>query len=353
MPVGTFFVYDFTEGTTQFADNATDTTLSFTSGGLNFTFSVNDPAGLNSIAQLPSTGVLEAGAGSTATQPPQDAFTLDLTDPNQNFTGTAGQQVALNFDSVSGQWIVTFHQTGGATTQVTIGNPIPTATDPGGTELYSVLTEVDVATQGTFSHITFTPTSQNGYLVIDDIAANVSCFAEGTRIETETGPARVEDLAEGARLRTADGALTTVTWVGHTRVGGPRADAGRTTPVRIPAGALGDGLPRADLWLSADHAVVLDGHLVNAGALADGDTIRRDRARLREGFTYYHVETEGGHELILAEGVAAETYLEHLAPQSFDNARDAAPRVVREMDMPRITSARLLPAPLRSDSVAA
>ncbi|MCP3969291.1 MAG: hypothetical protein GY717_03035, partial [Rhodobacteraceae bacterium] len=63
-----------------------------------------------------------------------------------------------------------------------------------------------------------------------------------------------------------------------------------------------------------------------------------------DGFTYYHVETET-HELILAEGCAAESYLDIPDRSSFVNGAERADApVIEEMDLPRISSSRLVPA---------
>jgi hypothetical protein len=64
-----------------------------------------------------------------------------------------------------------------------------------------------------------------------------------------------------------------------------------------------------------------------------------------DGFTYYHVETDA-HELILAEGVAAESFIDYGAfpREGFVSAHEA-PKwgPIAEMPLKRISSARLLP----------
>ena len=87
----------------------------------------------------------------------------------------------------------------------------------------------------------------------------------------------------------------------------------------IAAGALGDNLPIRDLRLTSDHALLIDDVLVQAGALVNGSTIRRiPNAELGERFTVFHIETEN-HEVILAEGTPAETFIDNVSRRRFDN----------------------------------
>ncbi len=177
------------------------------------------------------------------------------------------------------------------------------------------------------------------------------CFLAGTQIKAPAGDVRVEALAIGDLVLTADGRVAPVRWVGVQTVVTLFADPLRTFPVRITAGAFGDGLPVRDLLVSPDHALFLDGVLVQAGALVNGTTIVRETA-MPERFTYFHVELDD-HALILAEGVPAETFLDTVTRRRFDNFAqyealygDTGP-VLTELPTPRIKSARQLPQALR------
>jgi hypothetical protein len=77
-------------------------------------------------------------------------------------------------------------------------------------------------------------------------------------------------------------------------------------PIRIRAGALAPGRPLRDLVLSPDHCVLADGHLLRAFRLINGVSVVQERPA---SVTYVHVELDH-HALLLAEGVAAESYLD-------------------------------------------
>jgi hypothetical protein len=134
-----------------------------------------------------------------------------------------------------------------------------------------------------------------------------ACFASGTSIATGRGPVRVEALREGEPVFTATGRLAPVRWIGRRRVDLRRHPSPHDVmPVRVMAGAFGAGSPVRDLVLSPDHAVFADGHLVPVRHLINGVSIVQEA---RASVTYWHVELDR-HDVILAEGLACETYLD-------------------------------------------
>ncbi len=181
----------------------------------------------------------------------------------------------------------------------------------------------------------------------------IVCFAAGTQIATPEGEAAVEALKIGDLVATADGRAVPVKWIGRQTVHKLFTPAERFAPVRVTAGALGNGLPHTDLVLTADHALILDGLAINAGALVNGTTIAYDPvASLPDRVTYYHVET-ADHDVILANGAAAETFVDYLSRRTFDNHAEYAAlygeeRTIPEIDMPRVSSARLVPPAIRA-----
>jgi hypothetical protein len=130
------------------------------------------------------------------------------------------------------------------------------------------------------------------------------CFCRGTMILTEYGEVAAESLAVGDRVVTLSGATKPIVWIGMGRdlVTGRHSLA---RPIIVRRGALADDVPRRDLYLTHGHALYLDGVLIPVENLINHRSILwDDAARVVE---YYHLELED-HDVVLAEGAAAETY---------------------------------------------
>ena len=105
------------------------------------------------------------------------------------------------------------------------------------------------------------------------VAANL-CFLTGTRILTEKGHVPVEKLAIGDLVKTADGKLEAIKWIGYqTRHPNQIGNSLRGYQILVKAGALGKNIPSCDLYLSPDHALLVDELLINAGALVNDISI--------------------------------------------------------------------------------
>jgi len=180
-----------------------------------------------------------------------------------------------------------------------------------------------------------------------------TCFLPGVGIATPTGRVPVEALAIGDTILAADGRAVVVKWMGRQSVVTAFGPPESAWPVRIAVGALGENRPTADLRVTSDHALVVDGLLVQAGALVNGSSIRRlTAAELGERYVVHHIETEG-HEIILADGVPVETFIDTVSRRRFDNYEEyvalygpAAPSIA-EIELPRVKSARQLPRAVR------
>lgn len=179
----------------------------------------------------------------------------------------------------------------------------------------------------------------------------VHCFATGTLIATPEGEVAVETLQIGDIILTGSGETVSVKWLGRHTVSNASATPNRQ-PVRVRASALGGGKPHQDLVVTAGHGLIIDDLVINAAVLVNGSTINyMPWNELDDLVTYYHIETEG-HEAILANGVEAETYIDYVDRQSFDNYAEYVAlyghetRVV-EMPRHRISARRLLPLAIR------
>lgn len=197
--------------------------------------------------------------------------------------------------------------------------------------------------------VTANPLSGSGAKVItpyDSANNQPMCFLEGTLIATPDGARAVEALRPGDLVLTGAGQAEPVRWMGVRKMAARFADKLRAYPVRVAAGALAEGVPVRDLLISPEHALLVEGILVNAGALVNGTSITRE-TDMSEHFTYYHVELSS-HALVLAEGAAAETFVDNADRMHFDNW-DTHPDqlAIAEMNLPRAKSHRQVPDALR------
>jgi hypothetical protein len=130
------------------------------------------------------------------------------------------------------------------------------------------------------------------------------CFLRGTHLLTSGGDRAIEDMAVGDTIVTARGPDTVI------RIDRRRTMASADTPVCVEREALGPGQPYRDLWVSAEHALLIDGMLIRAAALVNNRSIYRDVFFLE--IEYLHVEVAyGGPGIIYAEGVACESLTQH------------------------------------------
>jgi hypothetical protein len=179
-------------------------------------------------------------------------------------------------------------------------------------------------------------TGANGYDLVGDTAVNVTCYVAGTRVLTARGEVAVEALSAGEGVVTFSGrgpVLKPLRWVGRRQVDiAAHAEPWRVRPVRIRAGALAEGVPHRDLLVSPEHGLLLDGALVHAKTLVNGASVVQEAW---DAVTYLHLDL-GCHDVVLAEGALAESYLNEDGRAGFDNARSAAVVALRAGAAPGI-----------------
>lgn len=139
--------------------------------------------------------------------------------------------------------------------------------------------------------------------------ASVS-FARGTRITLATGIQRpIEELRVGDQILTRDNGPREIRWIGHQTV---RA-TGSAAPILIRAGVLNN---LGDLIVSPNHRLFIwqrqdalragrSEVMVRAGQLVNGSSV----VQTSGGFVDYFQLLFDQHEIIYAEGIAAESLL--------------------------------------------
>jgi hypothetical protein len=171
-------------------------------------------------------------------------------------------------------------------------------------------------TGGTFAGVGINSSNQ---LVAEGL---VSCFVTGTRIRTTGGALPVEALRAGDLVLTWSGEARPIRWIGHRTITPDHHPSPKQVrPLRIAANTFGPGMPERALYVSPDHAICIDdvdagapvlvpcGLLENGGAIASVD---------RGTVTYWHIELDS-HDVILAEGLPVESYLEAGNRDNFEN----------------------------------
>ena len=174
---------------------------------------------------------------------------------------------------------------------------------------------------GTYTGEHFTFTASGGNTIIG-LAEGAACFCRGTRIRTPRGEVPIEMLHVGDAVTTLSGEARTIRWIGKRRYSATAAAGNvEVLPVRLRAGALGEGLPLRDLWVSPEHAMFIDGMLIPAQALINGASIIQEQSAAE--VVYLHVEFDT-HDVIFAEGAPSESFVDDDSRQQFDNAWDFA-----------------------------
>lgn len=156
------------------------------------------------------------------------------------------------------------------------------------------------------------------------------CFCGGTTILTPKGYRKVEHLRIGDIVLNGDGAAKPILWVGRTEVS--RLEMLRSPerrPVCIVADALEPGVPFADLYVSAQHRLVLESAfaellIAEPRVLVSAKYFLGSIARRVMPTTdvdYYHILLEH-HDTVVSNGLVSESL--QLSLRAFNGlSRDA------------------------------
>ena len=164
----------------------------------------------------------------------------------------------------------------------------------------------------TKGYLQFSVAASGGTVVSTE---QIKCFIAGTMIACPDCERAIETLVAGDLVLTANGEAKPVRFLGVSHV--DLVASRENSPVRIPAGALADGMPSRDLLLSPEHAIMAQGVLVPASSLIGGAVVQETMDEV----TYYHIQLDE-HDLVIANGMPCETLLDTDDHSSFDNAAE-------------------------------
>ncbi len=259
--------------------------------------------------------------GANLGDPISFAAELDLDDTYELGLGGVLQRLSFSTDGTGALTVAEGTRLGRAGDALHIDCCLTMMSASGSTTEILILVEVDRAgdVEGVFAVplAPMTPRTDYTLVGIDTQGAaakfaEVACvsFSRGTHITLASGAQRpIEDLKIGDMVLTRDDGPQEVRWIGSSTV---RA-VGAFAPIRIRAGALHN---TNDLHVSPDHRLFIYQRsdelgagrhelLVRARHLVNGDTI----VQADGGFVDYFQLLFDAHQIIYAEGIAAETLL--------------------------------------------
>ncbi|MFV0294428.1 MAG: Hint domain-containing protein [Paracoccus sp. (in: a-proteobacteria)] len=142
------------------------------------------------------------------------------------------------------------------------------------------------------------------------------CFVRGSIVKTISGDVPIEQLSSGDMVLTRDNGYQMIRWIGSRKLSSQALERNvKLRPVRIRAGALGEGLPVSDLVVSPQHRILIRSKiaqrmfdssevLIAAIHLTDIDGIERDMD-ISE-VEYFHFLFER-HEIVTVNGLETES----------------------------------------------
>ena len=160
---------------------------------------------------------------------------------------------------------------------------------------------------------------------------DVVCFTSGTTISTDQGMQPVETLRVGDIVKTLDDVGKPIRWIGSRRFGAATlACHENLRPVRITAGALGNGLPKQDLLVSQQHRVLVSSKIATRMFGVSDVLIAAIKLTAMPGIfvdetvtevAYFHILFDA-HEVVFAESTPTESL--HTGPQGMKSISAAA-----------------------------
>jgi len=188
----------------------------------------------------------------------------------------------------------------------------------------------------------------------------VACFTADTLIDTANGPVRVQDLRVGDLIATLDHGLQPLEALLSRHVDEATLQKlPKLAPVRINAGALGQGLPLRDLLVSPQHRFLARSVVVRRMFEADETLLSAKQLSALPGIavdsgqrdvTYYHLVMPR-HEIVMAEGTPTESFycgeqaIKSLTPDARAELNNLFPELITGTS--KAEPARPFPSPRR------
>ncbi|WP_245999335.1 Hint domain-containing protein [Paracoccus methylarcula] len=188
---------------------------------------------------------------------------------------------------------------------------------------------------------------------ITDAVSPIPCFTSGTLIETNQGNKPVEELQPGDMIATLDDGYQPIRWIGSTkRDAVDLAHNPKLLPIRIPAGALGNGLPKRDLMVSRQHRVLVRSKIAQRMFGAEEILIPANKlvgmsgieiAGDVEDVTYFHILFDK-HQVIFSEDAPTESLF--TGPVALQSVPPEARKEIETL-FPQITEPDFIAEPAR------
>lgn len=165
----------------------------------------------------------------------------------------------------------------------------------------------------------FTTTFDNYYnqrQYMNEITNSVVCFCEKTLVKTPTGERQISSLVAGDDVVTVRDGVQKIVWIGRRKLSTAELVASpHLRPIRISAGALGEGVPHSDLLVSPQHRILVVSKIaermfgqreifVPAIKLVEAEGI--EQVASFAPVTYVHMLFET-HQIVFANGAPAES----------------------------------------------
>ena len=222
---------------------------------------------------------------------------------------------ATNFNGVAFHQGVALTENGTVHSFVSFDDTSETITATSGPAAGATSRDIGEAPRG--SSLETTDGGQTYFVQSAPDPGNVTCLTAGTWVLTDQGRVLVEDLTPGMKVVTHDGTAKPLLRILKREVTGNELASHDTLfPVRITAGAMGQGVPFDDLLVSRQHRMLVTSPIASRLSQEKSVLVSAIRLTLSPGIyvdhtvqevCYYHL-VFAEHEIIFANGAPTESF---------------------------------------------